>query len=182
MIERLLNIDWSVVVSVSLVTSLIFLLFLAIIRPIIRVSKIILWSIGENEEKGYKIKVVNWTMANIYDVKIELFLATVYGDGDGTSSIKYTKIPFRNDQSEFIYLPSMVWKNGRKNAGYAHVFITLEDIEGIWTSSSQHLEFRMVAKHGLSGFNKVIIKRFTDKDVIKEGRFVYGISRKCKVS
>ncbi len=119
-------------------------------------------------------------MANIYEVKIELYLATLYGDGHGTSSVRYQEIPML--YQDFMYLPSMVWKEGREHAEYAQIFMTDKRVEELWKNESQYLEFRMVAKHGLSGFNKVIMKRFTDKDVIKNGKFIYGTSTKCKIS
>lgn len=185
MIEKLICLDWAVIIPVSIITSFIFLLFIALIRPIVSISNIILHSeitdkITGNPKKVYKIKVVNWTMANIYEVKIELYLATLYGDGHGTSSVRYHEIPMI--YNNFMYLPSMIWSEGREHAEYAQIFMTDQDVEALWKNESQYLEFRMVAKHGLSGFNKVITKRFTDKAVIKEGKYIYGTSRKCKNS
>jgi len=170
MIENLLAIEWSIVISVSLITSFIFFLCMAFIRPIVKVSNNILWGTKKDKKTGedikfFKIKAVNWTFANLYEVKIQLNLVTSYGDGNGTFSVRYTNIPFKKDQ--FLYIPSMLLPAGRKHAEYAQIFISYEDIDKIWEKDSQYLEFSMVAKHGFSGFNKVIKKQFTDKDVIK---------------
>ena len=185
LLQKLWELEWAIIIPVSIITSFIFLLFIALLRPIVTVSNLILHSEITNRKtnekrKVFKIKVVNWTMANIYEVKIQLYLATLYGDGHGTSSVRYQDISMV--VSEFMYLPSMLRSEGREHAEYAQIFMTAKDLEELWTNESQYLEFRMVAKHGLSGFNKVITKRFTDRDVIKAGKFIYGTSTKCKNS
>ena len=190
MIAKLAALDWPVVISVSLLTSSIFFLFIALIRPIVTVSKTVLWEYKRengqlvhdddgNPIKKYKIKTVNWSMVSLYEVKTEMKVVVPYGDGDGTSSVRYYNVPPLRDTK--LAIPNMLGRSGTKYAEYAQVFVSECPIEQkLELSDSAFLEFSMVAKHGLSSYNKVIKRRFTDRKVIKEGNFRYGTSLKMK--
>jgi len=56
--------------------------------------------------------------------------------------------------------------------------ITLENIEDIWDNDHSFLSFKVIAKHGLSNFSKVIKKTYDHKVSIVAGEFEYGNSMK----
>jgi len=187
--DFLLNIDWVQAIVVSTVTSFIFLLFLTIFRPRLRISRLILYRVKKDknkapilkdgkEQRTYTIKVVNWTFRNLIENKLELRIVKPFGGGKGIS-VKSVKIPLKS--TEVLDFPSMISKRGRKNARYAKVFTINADLEKIWTEDYQYLEFRFFSKHGLSGYSKLTVKLFTDMDVIQEGTYGYGRSLNKKV-
>ncbi|RKQ49969.1 hypothetical protein BXY85_0971 [Roseivirga pacifica] len=193
MFDFLNEVDWPQAIVVSTATSFIFLLFLTLFRPRLRLSKIILFETlmeGDGEEckpvfdefgkeiVQYKFKAVNWTFTNLIENKIELNLVTRYGDGDGTYSVRTEKIRLKRE--EVLDIPCMNSIRGFKNARYAHIFVTYEDLKKKWNKDSQYLELRILSKHGLSGYTRLKSKRYTDRSVLKEGNFKYGIWLKKK--
>lgn len=51
---------------------------------------------------------------------------------------------------------------------------TTDNIEQMWSDTSSFIRLSIIAKHSLSGFNKVFIKDFLNKDCITEKRFLSG--------
>ncbi len=79
-----------------------------------------------------------------------------------------------------MFMPGMLSKKGQKNAKFAQIFHTYENLNEVWTKDSQYLEFKLLARHGLSSYFKLQVKRYTDRNVMKLGNFKYGISMKQK--
>lgn len=62
------------------------------------------------------------------------------------------------------------------NAEYAVLFVCLDDLDVLWTNDSM-VEFRVMAKHSFSGFNRIVKKRFyRAAPSIRDGAFKFGNS------
>jgi hypothetical protein len=58
---------------------------------------------------------------------------------------------------------------------------TIEPLEETWLDESSFIRLTIIAKHALSGFNKVFVQDYPSKDRISSGKFLSGNSVELKV-
>lgn len=137
-------------------------------KPIIGMSKYI----SKQEFKGetnYFFKFINKTRSEIYDVKVEATFFKPVGDIEGRN-LRGTDINLKDDF--FMYIPHC--KDSDKDNLHAIRIRTTDDIENSWQDDSSFIRLTVMAKHSLSGLNKVYSKDFNTKDCITLKKFVSG--------
>jgi len=142
--------------------------FLSKKKPIIAISDHISKQIV-NDENSYLIKFVNMTDSEIFDIHIELTFYKPIGDYNG-GNLQGKDI---NLKDNFIsYMPCN--SNNDPHNLHAVRIRTTDDIEQMWSDTSSFIRLSIIAKHSLSGFNKVFIKDFLSKECITDKRFLSG--------
>lgn len=172
MLECLLNLPWHQIIMKGVITSLIasflFLSFLYILRPRIKIAP----KIAKNGDK-YILKTINRSFFRLYDVKFQLTLKHYFG-GSGGRNVKYTRIKLKNNV-KLTYPKRPFWKPKDEYFEHAVIISIDEDIQKIWSNESDELEFIVIAKHGLSNFAKIKKQVYcavgTD---IEEGTYTHG--------
>jgi len=163
-------------VSSSFVASFLFLWFLARLRPRIEISDQIAKGKSSTGKIEYRIKIIiiNKTSRPIINIKAQLCLVTPSIVPGGIIR-EFKQIPII--PNELMELPKFNLKD-IEWAGYEYRFITYEDIENLWKDDKKsYLYFRIYAVDSLSGFGKLFIKEYRNKQYsIKEGDFKFGNS------
>ena len=109
------------------------------------------------------------TDSEIFDIHIELTFYKPIGDYNG-GNLQGEDIKLKDN---FIsYMPCN--SNNDPHNLHAVRIRTTDDIEQMWSDPSSFIRLSIIAKHSLSGFNKVFIKDFLSKDCITEKRFLSG--------
>lgn len=121
------------------------------------------------EERNYFLKFINHTDCEIFDVRVELTLYKPTGDINGTN-LQGTDIILKDNF--FSYL-SKSDKNDDRDL-HALRIRTTEDIISMWTDPSSFLRLTVIARHSLSGLNKVFVKDYKSKDLILKKKFMSG--------
>ncbi|MFM6948324.1 MAG: hypothetical protein ACKOWQ_04850 [Aquirufa sp.] len=156
-------------VTTGVVASYFFLkYFLSTKKPDIVISDYISKQVVK-EETSYLLKFVNLTDSEIFDIHIELTFYKPIGDYNG-GNLLGNDIKLKDN---FLsYLPN----NSTNNPHNLHAvrIRTTENIEEMWDDSSSFIRLSIIAKHSLSGFNKVFKKDFINKECITEKRFLSG--------
>jgi hypothetical protein len=122
-----------------------------------------------NDENSYLIKFVNLTDSEIFDIHIELTFYKPIGDYNG-GNLQGKEI---NLKDNFLsYMPC----NSSNDPHNLHAvrIRTTDNIEEMWSDTSSFIRLSIIAKHSLSGFNKVFIKDFLNKECITDRRFLSG--------
>jgi hypothetical protein len=120
-------------------------------------------------ETSYLLKFVNLTDCEIFDIHIELTFYKPIGDYNG-GNLLGNDIKLKDN---FLsYLPSH--SNNNPHNLHAVRIRTTENIEEMWDDSNSFIRLSIIAKHSLSGFNKVFKKDFINKECITEKRFLSG--------
>jgi hypothetical protein len=160
-------------VITGLITSVIFLLFLFNIRPSIKISdKVCKRKFDKPPGYKYTIKVINKSFFSMYDVDLYLALVTQSNVGNGTNVIKRDIVLTSKHLS---HIPCK--RKSMKNAEYAFLVNTYEDLDKIWQGDQVKIVFELSARHSLSGFSRVFVKEYGDKDIhLAHGKFHYGDS------
>ena len=157
----------------GLISASVFLTLLFIfLRPKIKISpQIAKWE--KNGKTVYAIKVINKScLFTLCDVHVELTLIRNSSAPSGLN-VAFKAIEMKNSRIWFIDRRPIIGKS--KNATYAIIFKTLDDLNDEWEDSVLYAQFKVIAKHGLSGLPKVKMEQYHDKKTsIKEGRFKYG--------
>ena len=128
-------------------------------------------------ETNYMFKFINVSDVELYDVKIEAKILTPFNDPTG-QNLRGEEINFVN--SNIYFLPC---KNKHDNFNLHALRVrTTDDIETKWDncSDSSFIRLTIIAKHSLSGFNKVFVKDFLHKNVITHKEFIKGDSLDVK--
>jgi hypothetical protein len=115
------------------------------------------------------------------DVKVELYLRTREGTRGGIN-IQRKKLKITPEQMWFIEayrlrdrLKSIKKsKDDNYNAEYAVHLNSVEDLQKLWKDNQYTLEFRIIARHGLSGLARAFKQLYTTKTDIEEGNFGFG--------
>jgi len=126
-------------------------------------------------EVNYFFKFVNKTDSEIFDVRVEATFFKPVGDVNGTN-LQGTDIELKD--SFFMYIP-MNTKEDQHNL-HCMRLRTIEDLEGKWTDDSSKIRLTIIARHALSGFNKVFYKEYNSKRCISEKQFISGDSLEIK--
>lgn len=137
-------------------------------RPVIEVSGYIS-KIQFKGETNYLFKFINKTGSEIFDVRIEPTFYKPFGDFNGSNLIG-KDIDLKDNFCS--YLPCD--KEEDIHNLHAIRVRTTEDLEGKWTDESSFIRLTVIAKHSLSGLNKVYVKDFLSKDCITTQKFLSG--------
>lgn len=148
----------------GVMASVVFLLFMLVIRPRIILSD----SITVDKNGTYKIKIVNKSRCRLSELKYDLRLCDDHGDG----IVDVETIQPIKPRLDFI--PKYSKKD--KNSMYAiRISYKSKDGKCIINSSNSYLEFIVSAKHTLSNTYSVVSKTYKCDD-IKFGIFESGKS------
>ena len=142
--------------------------FLSKKKPVIEISDFISKQ-KVHEEESYLIKFVNKTDTEIFDIHIELTFFKPFGDYNG-GNLQGKDIVLKDN---FISHMPCDMINDVHNL-HAIRIRTVDNIEELWQDSSSFIRLSIIAKHSLSGFNKVFVKDFLNKDCITDKRFLSG--------
>lgn len=124
------------------------------------------------EHKGrnvYMFKFVNKTDVPIFDVRLELTLMQSVGALDGRDIIN-DDISLADDF--FSYIPTK--DNNDIHSLHAYRAHTDEDIRQIWGNNTSFLRLTIMAKHSLTGLNKVFFRDFNHNSCIDDKDFEQG--------
>lgn len=154
----------------SILSSLIVLGLMYLTRPRIRISGFICENMLFGKQR-FQFKFVNLTFSKIYDVRIMVSLITPYHlDNCRIEPVKMERDYISNVRS--IY-------NGGQFKRYAIRLTTFINLNELWVNESSYIELEIIAKHGISGFSKVRIKKFKNKaSALHEAQFASGTSLK----
>ncbi|MDD5150088.1 MAG: hypothetical protein PHC28_06335 [Flavobacterium sp.] len=153
----------------GLIASYMFLmLYLKKKRPVIEISNYIS-KIEYGGETNYLFKFINKTDSEIFDVRMEPTFYKPVGDFNGRNLIG-KDITLKDNFS--AYIPC----DNEKDTHNLHAMRirTTDDLEKDWTDESSFIRLTIIAKHSLSGLNKVFVKDFLSKDCITIKKFLSG--------
>lgn len=131
-------------------------------KPKIEISNYICKATIE-DEINYLFKFVNNTGVELYDVRFEAYIFTPFNDTTG-HNLRGRKVSFARD--DIYFMPK---KDSKDHYNLHAIRIrTTDDIYTIWKNSgdASYLRLTIIAKHSLSGFNKVFTKDFLHPDNI----------------
>lgn len=118
------------------------------------------------------MKIVNRSWWRLYDIHAE-FAHIKFENATGGQNVFYKRLRLLKNHVWFVNSPHN-WKDN--NAEYAMLFVCLDDLDTLWSNDSM-VEFRVMAKHSFSGFNRVIRHRFyKSQSAIRDGTFKFGNS------
>lgn len=156
-------------VLAGVIASYLFLMyFLQQKKPKIEISNYI----SKAEFKGeinYFFKFVNKTDSEIFDIKVEPKFYKPVGDIKG-KNLQGKDILLVDDF--FMHIPCNRYDD--KHNLHSIRVRTLEKIDEDWIDDSSFIRLTIIAKHSLSGLNKVFFKDFNTKDCITTKKFVSG--------
>ena len=153
----------------GLIASYLFLIgYLKKKRPIIEISQYIS-KVDYKGEINYFFKFINKTDSEIFDVHIEPTFYKPVGDFNGRNLVG-ADITLKDNFSAYIPCDTA---NDEHNL-HAMRIRTTDDLEKDWTDESSFIRLTIIAKHSLSGLNKVFVKDFLSKDCITTKKFLSG--------
>jgi len=156
-------------IGAGLIASYLFLMrFLNKKRPIIEISDYIS-KVNFKGEENYLFKFVNKTDSEIFDVHIEPTFYKPVGDFNGRNLLG-KDIVLKDDFASYIPCNKEVDIHNL----HAMRVRTIEDLELDWTDESSFIRLTIIAKHSLSGLNKVFVKDYLTKDCITTKKFLSG--------
>lgn len=120
---------------------------------------------------NYVFKFVNNSDVELYDVRIEAKILTPFNDVSG-KNLRGEEINFVDNN--IYFLPC---KTAKDDFNLHSIRIrTLDDLETRWKEcdGSSYVRLTIIAKHSLSGFNKVFVKDFLHPDTITQKKFQKG--------
>jgi MFS superfamily sulfate permease-like transporter len=153
----------------GIVASVIFLHFyVKKKRPKIEISE----KISKKEFQGetnYFFKFINDTDSEIFDVKLELTFHKPVG-ALGGQNLQGTDVKLKDD---FISCIPCRDKNDKHNL-HAMRIRTTENLVSQWEDESSFLRLTIIAKHSLSGLNKIFKQDYYSRKDISMNDFVCG--------
>lgn len=152
----------------GLIASLMFTIFLFLIKPKVKVAPKIIRLRREDGTYTLKVKVVNHTKAMLTNVKYALYYCDMHQD----KISNFIEIPPRKSPMMFID------KHDRKDeeAQYA-VRLSYDIDEGKYPlSKTQRLQFVIMADHSFSNTTTCVKKEYYDKDIVDNGVYQFGDS------
>lgn len=167
----------SIVIGIlsGFVASYIFLRFyLKYQRPKIDISNYIS-KVSVDGEVSYFFKFVNRTSSEIFDVHIEPTFYKPVGDFNGRNLFG-KDITLIDNYAAYIPYEK---KNDMHNL-HAMRVRTLDNLEAFWEDESSFVRLTIMAKHSLSGLNKVFVKDYLSKDCITSKKFLSGNNLEVK--
>lgn len=168
----------------SLVAAGVFLGFLRAIRPRITICDGIARSEIREEERGsHSIKVVNRSWFRLIDIDVRLDLIRRHASPpEGHPLLTVTNVPLVSSHMFDLAPCHPLWRD--QEAKYAVRFAVKGNLEDYWPEDERtnrlqdFLLFRVAATHSLSGFRRVVEKRFT-RGAVQDGVFHFGKS--CEI-
>lgn len=153
----------------GLISSGLFFWIMSRLQPKMLISE----CICKGEDKNgtfYGFKILNLTKHNIIDLRLEVQLKTPFNSNGGSNfSMEWIKL-----KKDYI-LQFPKYDPNDKNADYALIVATRDNLEELWCDPAQHLEMRIYGKHALSGIRKSFTQKYyTKKNCIKAGLFNFG--------
>jgi len=136
--------------------------------PDVKISELISFREFQGEW-NYFLKFINHTDCEIFDVRVELTLYKPIGDINGTN-LQGTDIVLKDNFFSYLSKSDI---NDERNLHALRVRTT-EDILGMWTDQSSFLRLTVIARHSLSGLNKVFVNDYKSKDLIVKKKFMSG--------
>jgi len=153
----------------GLIASYLFLMFfLKRKRPKIDISPHIS-KIEIDGETNFLFKFINKTETEIFDIHIETMFYKPIGDVNG-SNLRGKDIKLKDDF--MAYIPAELIQDTHNL--HAIRLRTTEDLISKWSDESSFIRLTIIAKHSLSGLNKVFFKDFLSKDCISTKKFLSG--------
>lgn len=167
-------------VSSSIIGSFVFLfVVLWLFKPKLKIgSNICKNKYSSTDPKDYyHFKFINKSIFSAYDIRIELLEVDNIPVPNGINN-RYNTLTVVLNQIPHIpgYRPSWI----RRNAPYALIFRTGEDLEKILSDEHKAIKVQISLRHGLTGLVKVHSKLFTEINQIKMGSFTYGKKLTCR--
>jgi hypothetical protein len=170
---------------ISFTSSFIFLFLMYCLRPRIKIAPVIC-KVKRGNEYVYKIKVFNKSrIFKAIDINVELIEQTTDGAPtlekktkvcNGATNIRIKKMDLVSHQ--LWCLPRRSSKD--PHALYAFQFTCTDNVEKI-LDENKSIRFKVLSKHGLSGFPRVTYMEYKDKQSsIEEGRYYWGNSCQIK--
>lgn len=167
-------------ITTSIIGSSIYTFLLWLLKPSFIISNQIAVSSDPNHirntNKIFVFKVINnsWFF-DVQDVNVKLYSVKEYpNDENGEKyNTKRHEVPLVRDKLNII--PSRTsdsWFTNR-NAAYAQLFGTEEDLHKI-LGDQKSLEFQIYAKHSLSGFATISVKKYKLSRCVRKGMFAHG--------
>lgn len=154
----------------SLIASMVFIIFLFhYLRPQMRISPHIAKRINERGVETYTIKLINETPYPVTDIRIEIVLYTPRNVTNG--QINDANILARHERFE-LDSPKTLSEPFGNEAWYSY-----EGLEQKWNDDTQHVVFRVIARHSMSQVSRVFSQSYYRKgSCIELGQFVNGPS------
>jgi hypothetical protein len=141
------------------------------LRPQLVISELIARTNFEGN-KAFVIKVVNRGWWRLYDIHAE-FAHLTFENATGGQNLYFKRLSLVKNH---VWTVNSLHSLKDTNAEYALLFVCLDDLDTLWTGDSM-IEFRVMAKHSFSGFNRVLKKRFYRlQSSIRDGSFKFGNS------
>ncbi len=167
----------------GLFTSVFFLLLFWKLRPTLKISKNIVRYTDSTGKDIYQIKFYNQSRFNAVDLKMELHICRpVSAPGGQNLEMKELELEDKDMWylSNFEDVVGKRKRNKKVKSQYASfaklVSITEKDFEKLWRSNeSSYLSFKVSARHGFSGFHRVVRQSYHDvHSSLQEGKFKNG--------
>lgn len=161
-------------ICINVASSFIFIFILLILfKPKLIISPFVCKYTYVDGKEYFFIKMINISCFSAHDIKIELLEVDRYSAANGQMNQRFRPLSVVLDHVSHIpgYRPSWL----RKNAPYAIIFRTSEDINSILTNDYKAIMIKVSLRHGLTGLVKVATKEYTDETQIKNGKFKYGL-------
>ncbi len=156
----------------SVTASFIFLLLMLAMRPRIEISALIART-NYDGRKVFVVKIINRCWWKLYDIHAELAHVS-FENVTGGQNV-YSK-PLSLLKNNLWSINSIHGWSADVNAEYAALCVCLDDLDVLWTNDTM-IEFRVMARHSLSGFNKVMRRRYYKaQSTIRDGLFKFGKS------
>ncbi|WP_341221030.1 hypothetical protein [Polaribacter atrinae] len=153
----------------GLIASYLFLMgFLKRKRPMIEISNYIS-KIQYDGETNYLFKFINKTKSEIFDIHIEPTFYKPVGDISGRN-LKGKDIKLKDNFIAYMPCDTSIDEHNL----HAMRIRTTDNLEKNWTDESSFIRLTIIAKHSLSGLNKVFVKDFLTKDCISTKKFLSG--------
>jgi hypothetical protein len=155
----------------SIAASFLFLFLMFMMRPRLAISELIART-NFNGEKAFIVKIINQSWWKLYDIHAE-FAHIKFRNATGGQNIYYTRLRLLSDH---VWSLNNLHGWNDNNAEYAILFVCLDDLDTLWTNDTM-IEFRVMAKHSFSGFNRILRRRFyRSQSSIRDGSFKFGNS------
>src|SRR6478609_8035147 len=119
------------------------------------------------------IKIVNRSIFNAYDLRVELHKVQKYPTPPlGMHNTRFTELELVSNQLSHLAAYRPRWL--RKEAKHAFRIRTTEPLEDILNDPFQSIRIQVSAKHGLTGLTRVCEQEYSHISQLQEGTFTYG--------
>jgi hypothetical protein len=176
----------------GLYSSGIFLIVLSLLKPRLKICDRIAFQLDKNAPEGqklqYSIKVSNKSIFfRIYDIQIRAWTSKIESSTNA-DDISYQQIKLRKEYQwvlNRLYIGHLFQdvflkdKRLTSRTDYAVQFLTYDDLRAK-IRNGNFITIEIIAKHSLTGFTRVLSKRYKHVDDIIKGPYYSGNSCKIK--